>query len=450
VSGRLARIPLRLRLTLVFVAVTSLVLVALGVFLHARLRSELDASLRRGLRQRAADLVLLARQGAPGLGRSRLVERGDDLAQVLDRSGAVVAGAPGLERRPLLAPADVRRARAGTIVVRREVVRDEGEQEAVELLAAPAGRRVVVVGAALEERDDALASLDRVLLVGVPGAVVLAGLLGFVLADGALRPLHRLRRRADTIGATDLAGRLPVPAADDEVRALAETLNAMLARLQAGFERERAFVADAGHELRTPLANLKAELELAARPGREPGELRDAVASAAEETERLVRLAEDLLTIARSDQGRIPLRADALDVAEVLRAVAARARPPEGRPVTVVPADGLRAHADRLRLEQALANLVDNALRHGAGRVELSAHAVPGAVELHVRDEGGGFHDDFADRAFDRFTRADAARGDGGAGLGLAIVAVIARAHGGSAGIVRAAGGADVWVRLPR
>jgi signal transduction histidine kinase len=226
----------------------------------------------------------------------------------------------------------------------------------------------------------------------------------------------------------------------------------MLARLEVAFKRERAFVSDASHELRTPLSILRTELELALRGRHTRAELEDALRSAAEETERLSRLAEDLLVIARSDQGRLPVRPEDLVAEEVLQRVAARFQTRarvEGRPLDPQAAPGLTVRADPARLEQALANLVDNALRHGRGTVALSAQASNGTVELHVCDEGDGFPPAFLPSAFERFTRADEARSRGGTGLGLAIAAAVAGAHGGSAHAVNRTQGADVWIALP-
>jgi signal transduction histidine kinase len=226
----------------------------------------------------------------------------------------------------------------------------------------------------------------------------------------------------------------------------------MIARLEAAFARERAFVADASHELRTPLAILRTELELALRGSHTAAELEEAVRSAAEETERLSGLAEDLLVIARSDQGKLPIRRATVHADDLLETVAhrfkTRARA-SGRPVRPEPAPGVTLDADQARLEQALANLVDNALRYGGGAVTLSAVAENGAVELHVCDEGPGFPAAFLPRAFERFTRADEARARGGTGLGLAIAAAIAAAHGGSAHAANRRAGADVWITLP-
>ena len=228
----------------------------------------------------------------------------------------------------------------------------------------------------------------------------------------------------------------------------------MLIRLQAAVERERDFVADAGHELRTPLALLRTELELALRHGETVEELRDAVRSSEEEVERLVQLAEDLLLIARTDKGELELRRERIDVGTLLSSVATRFdwRAAEaGREIAVhSPPDTFLA-GDRLRLEQALGNLVDNALRHASGTVHLEAVPGPdGTLELHVRDEDPGFPPEFLPRAFERFTRNSADRAGRGTGLGLSIVQTIASAHGGTAAARnRDHHGADVWITLP-
>ena len=247
---------------------------------------------------------------------------------------------------------------------------------------------------------------------------------------------------------------MPVPPARDQLRRLGETLNAMLARLEGALTRERSFVADASHELRTPLAILKAELELALEKGRSTDELRAAIRSAAEETDRVVRLAEDLLVTSRADQRTLPVRAAPVSLAEIVVRVAnrfGRQATGAGRTLEVDVPAALSVIADPLRLEQAVGNLIDNALRYGEGGVRVWARERDGRVEVHIMDEGQGFAPEFLDRAFDRFSRADEGRARGGTGLGLAVVQGIASAHGGSAGARnRAAGGAGVWLTLPR
>ena len=447
----MSRLPVRIRLTLAFTAVMAIVLAAVGMFVYARVGSDLDEALDQSLRTRADQLAAVA--GSSRLGAElgeRLVESDEGFAQVLGTDGRVVDGTPGFEREPLLSRSDVARAREEAIFVDRDSV--AGFDEKVRLLARPAGGYVAVVGASREERSETLSTLGAVLLVGGPVALLLAALAGYGLASAALGPVTAMRREAAEISLLGSGRRLPVPPAGDELADLGETLNEMLERLERSAERERSFVASASHELRTPLALLKAELELALREGRSPEELRAAVASAAAESDRLVQLAEDLLVLARADEGKLPVHPEELDAADLLETTARRftARAAEAGRELRVRTDGAAVHADRLRAEQALANLVDNALRHGEGAVELAAEPVAGGVRLHVLDHGPGFDASLDGRAFDRFTRGDRARSRGGAGLGLAIVDTIARSHGGSAGNAdRASGGADVWIELP-
>jgi two-component system OmpR family sensor kinase len=284
----------------------------------------------------------------------------------------------------------------------------------------------------------------------VPIALLLATITAIALIGGALRPVEQMRRRAETISAGEPDARLPLPEAQDDVRRLGETLNEMLGRLQRAFERERSFVADASHELRTPLAILSAELELASRGNRSNVELQAAIQSAAEEVDRLTRLAEDLLVLARADDSGVPVRPVTQSVEPLVREVAAAFAQRAGtRAIEVEPAGDLEAPVDAERIRQALGNLVDNALAHGDGGVRMSARRANGSVELHVEDHGAGFPDHFIAHAFERFTRADAARGRGGAGLGLAIVDAIARGHGGRAHARNTGDGSDVWLELP-
>jgi signal transduction histidine kinase len=227
----------------------------------------------------------------------------------------------------------------------------------------------------------------------------------------------------------------------------------MLDRLEEGYLRERAFVDDAAHELRTPLTTLSGELELATSRPRSHVELDATVRSARRQTERLVGLANDLLVLARSAHGELPLRREPLGVKDVVEGVTARAQT-LAREVPVatseVPGGAANVVADPMWLGQALENLVANALQHGAGPVTLGAVADSDAVIFTVDDQGGPIDPDLAQRAFDRFTRGDSARAGTGTGLGLAIVKAIATAHGGGAGLEASpSGGTRAWLRLP-
>jgi signal transduction histidine kinase len=404
-----SRLPVRLRLTLAFTAVMAVVLAAVGLFVYSRVGSDLGEALDQSLRTRADELAAVAGSSRLGSGPGdRLVEPDEGFSQVLGTDGRVVDATPGFEGAPLLDRRELARARAGAVFADRESV--SGFDENVRLLARPADGYVVVAGASREERSETLASLGTVLLIGGPIALLLSAIAGYGLASAALRPVAAMRREAAEISRLSSGRRLPVPPAGDELAELGDTLNEMLDRLERAAERERGFVASASHELRTPLALLRAELELALREGRTPDELCAAVASAASESDRLVQLAEDLLVLARADEGRLPVRPERLDAAELLETTARRfeARAVDAGRELRVSADGLVIEADRLRAEQALANLVDNALRHGAGAVELTAEPVADGVRLHVLDRGPGFDPSLNGRAFERFTRVAA------------------------------------------
>jgi signal transduction histidine kinase len=448
-----SRLPIRFRVTAAFAVAMAVVLAALGWFLYARLESHLETTLDTSLRVRADDLTALVRQPGGSLAGDsggRLIERGESFAQLVNREGIVVDATRPLGNTPLLGPSRLVAAERGPVYANRPSV--PGLNDPARLLATPVPRGVLIVGATRQNDVETLASFRNELLIAGPIALVLASIAGYFLAGLSLRPVESMRRRAAAISADTPGERLPVPATRDELERLGSTLNEMLARLEAGLQRERDFVAEAGHELRTPLALLRTELELALQHGGSAQDLRGALSASLEEVDRLAQLADDLLLIARYDRGRLQLRLESVDAGELLMSVVRRfqLRADEtARPLTGEAPAGLRLHGDRIRLEQALGNLVDNALRYGSGRVSLSAAGVDGRVELHVADEGGGFGDGFLERAFERFSRAD--HGGPGAGLGLSIVRVIAEAHGGSVDAENAtAGGAHVRLTLPR
>jgi heavy metal sensor kinase len=441
----LTKVSIRLRLTVAFALAMAVVFALAGFVLYLRLATSLDRTLAQGLRARSADISLLVQQADAGLRESSFNPgNASSFAQVLDARGRIFDHTPGLGTRSLLTSAQFTAARQGPLLVAR--THSAGSREAIRLFAQPVyaqdRRLVVVVGTPLETRDDALVTLRTELLVGAPIALLLASLLGYVVAAAALRPVERMRSRVTAISARRLGDRLPVPPSGDEISRLGETLNEMLARIETAMERERSFVADASHELRTPLAHLKAEIELALESPRSHHQLETALRSVATETDRLAQLAEDLLLLARVEEGTLPIRRQDVRVLDLLGGVARRFERrahEEGREIEVI-ANGAHLNVDRLRVEQALGNLVENALRYGAGTIRLAGDE----QTLHVSDEGPGFPSGFAPRAFERFSRADQSRGTGGAGLGLAIVAAVAEAHGGAASVA----GADVTIRL--
>ena len=438
-----------MRLTLAFAIAMAALLVVMALFVYQRVGGALLSSVDQTLRSQSQEAASHVRREDRDL-TDRDVAGGTTLAQLVRADGTVVRSSPASLPR-LLGPGDIASVgRNGRLLRSTELRSPAGDWR---LLAVPEVRTggILVVARSLEPREESLNRIFREFLVAGPLALLLASLAGYGLASAALRPVESMRRRAASITA-DSPSRLPVPRSRDELSRLAQTLNEMLDRLHTSLEHERRFVADASHELRTPLALLRTELELALRRPRTHGELELALRSATEETERLTRLAEDLLLIARGDRGPLPLqrvRFAADDLFEVVAARFARQAEALGATIRVEPS-GCVVEGDEDRLEQALSNLVDNALGYGGRRLELTALVRGDTVELHVLDDGPGLPEGFIDRAFDRFSRADEARGRGGSGLGLSIVALIAAGHGGSAGVAnRPVGGADAWLAVP-
>ena len=451
------RLPIRARLTLVSAALMAVVLAASGGFLYFRLRADLLEAVDAGLRSRTEALQANLEGSDTTLGEGGgLAEPSDAFAQVLGPDGEVIQSSPGLGTGPILTGADVT-GLGGPRFFERDVVTVE-EPVPARLLAVPSSDgRVLVVGASLEDQHEALARLGILLAVGGPLALILASGVGWVVAGAALRPVERMRAEAAAISASEPGRRLPPSGTGDEVDRLGKTLNEMLERLEQALQRERRFVDEASHELRTPLANLRTELDLALRRSRSVEELEAALRSAAEETERLARLAEDLLVLARADRGRAPVRREPVDLAELVggtvEAFAVSAAKAGVSIETRMPR-GLQVNLDPLRIRQAIGNLLDNALRHTppGGIVTVEVDHSDGFLSLGVRDSGEGFPAAFLPSAFEPFTRPDASRSreDGGTGLGLAIVRAVAEAHGGTAEARnRPEGGASITLRIP-
>jgi len=432
------------------------VLAGTGFFVYLQFRNDVETAVDSGLRSRADELSAVVHREETSLSahEQHLVGRADSFAEVLEPDGTVIDSSAVIGGENLLDPEQLAAAGRGpTFVTRGDLPSlDGGARLLAAPVSTPAGDRIVVVGTSTEARDESLTDLEQLLLVALPAALILASAAGYWVAAAALRPVEAMRARAREISTAAPDERLPVPDTRDEVARLGETLNEMLARIGDAMERERAFVTDASHELRTPLAILRAELDLALAQGRSPEELRAALASAAEETDRLTQLSEDLLTIAQTERGELPLRLEAVRIGESFEAVErrfARRAAEAGRRLEAGDGGELELRADRLRLDQVIGTLVDNALRYGAGTITLAARRVGEAVEVHVTDEGEGFPPAFLPHAFERFSRAPGVR-DGGSGLGLAIVATVAEAHGGTAVAAnRPEGGADVWFAVP-
>lgn len=432
----------------------AIVLAATGIFIRERLGSSLDQAVDRALRARAADVAALAQQSDSGLIDARGAGPSGqrlELAQLINASGRVIDHTPTVSSRPMINLAALTSTRAG-----RQFSSDIrlANGQPVRLLAesvqAQGQTMTVVVGVSLEERNGALGDLTGVLALGGPAALVLASLAGFLLTGAALRPVEAMRRRAAAISAANLGERLAPAGGNDEFGRLERTLNEMLARVERSVVHERTFVSDASHELRSPLAVLRTELELIARDQPRGPALQAAIGSAIEDTDRLRRIADDLLTLARADDRQLTIQASSVSATHLLRD-AARRIPSSQVTITVNDGGDGRVLADANRVGQALDNLLANAIRHARSRVELSARVRQTSIELHVTDDGAGFPAGFLPHAWERFSRGEAGRTEDGAGLGLSIVQTIAQLHGGHAHACNhSTGGADVCITLPR
>jgi two-component system OmpR family sensor kinase len=457
------RLPIRWRLALAFALALTVVLTAVGAFLHFQLSSDVDRDIERDLRTRAAQLSgLLMREPISDLptAAAEQLEPDETIAQILTPSGGVVAATAYADVR-LLSHEQLRDAAVGELFVDRPG--DAQLDESLRIFAMPVRARnedfIVVVTDSLDERAQTLASTLGVEIVGLTAALVASCGVGYWVSGLALRPVEELRQRAAVISGDDLADAerapLPVSPVADEIGRLGRTLNDMLDRIgraQAAqhdvLEQQRRFLADASHQLRTPLAIIKAEVELAQSGTTKGDDLQAAMTSVGEETDRLSRLTEQLLLLAAADEQRLSLSRESVKLRDLLEEVAERGRGRaqlQGRMITVV-SDESTISADPQRLEYALGNLVDNALTHGAGDMELVGKRVGDLVELQVRDHGYGFSDDYLAHPFVRF--APTASSGRGTGLGLAIVQAITDAHGGVVNLTNDAG-ASVTLVLP-
>ena len=442
----MSRTPIRLRLTAWYVLVLAVVLAAVGVFVVTRLRSDLTAEVDRSLRSASEQIADGYRiEGVPEFREvaQSLLDGPRDQgtgAQILAESGAVVVsvGYPAL-RAPLVDSRTAAEVRAGRRIVASRHAGPAGEH--VRTIAMPVrrlGRRhVLVASESLAEVDRAAHRVLILLLVGSAGALVVVALGGWWIARKALLPVERMTARADEIGIHDLSQRVVVPRARDEVGHLAETLNAMLGRLEQGVDARERLVADAAHELRAPLAAMRSELEVSLRHDPLDDTARRVLTSARDEVLRMGRIVDNLLTLARVDEGRLELLAGPLDLGELAgRAAQAQrgAAAAVGVEVVVDTDEEVTIEADADRIDQVISNLIDNAIRFSpaGGQVRVRVWRDTGEAGIEVSDSGPGVVPEARERIFERFAREDPARGRaGGAGLGLAICREIVHAHGG-------------------
>jgi signal transduction histidine kinase len=313
----------------------------------------------------------------------------------------------------------------------------------------PTGPGVVYAAASLEPVSDSIHSLLILLAFVVPGLVLLVGATTWWLIGRTLDPVEAIRRQVTEISATELSRRVPEPGTGDEIQRLAETMNAMLGRLEGAVARQKAFVSDAAHELRSPLAAIQTELEVAAAH-LDNGDWPAVIDRLAANNGRMERLVEDLLVLATAEEQRAAPRTD-VDLDELVLRQLEPLRATSRLRLDLTGLSAARVRGDRDQLERVVANLVENARRHAATTVTVELHAANGTAELVVADDGPGIPPEHRTRIFERFARVDGARDreSGGAGLGLAIARRIVEGHGGSIGVGESAVGTRMVVRLP-
>jgi len=428
------RLGIRARIVAVTTAVTAVVLVLAALTLAAGVWRAERAALDDRMRAVAAEIGTLVEENRLP---STLPISGAGFVQVVDASGAVVSASTAADRlNALLTVDEIAAAREDPVEVPASRVAASGQLRAVALDGGPESRRLtVLVASPAESPATSQRGLWLGLLIWVPLLVLLVAWLLWRAVGAALAPVDRLRAGAERIGVDSSAdtrggaapARLPVPGPDDEIRALATTLNGMLDRLDAASTAQQRFIADAAHELRSPVASLRMQIEVAEHIGEGDelaGELRPDV-------ERLSRLVDDLLLLARAGSPRSAHRPEAVDVAELVTDVAARYTTTRV-PIEVTTSGSTWAEADRTGLERCVTNLIDNALRHARTRVEIDVRQGDSLI-IDVADDGAGIAEQDRERVFDRFTRLDEARAQdaGGSGLGLSIVRELLRRDGG-------------------
>jgi two-component system, OmpR family, sensor kinase len=436
-------LPIRLRITIWSVALLAVLMASLGAFVVIRLRADLVAGVDSTLATRASQIALGL--GGPGEGEFQDVSDaalkrlpgGESAAQLLDPRGAVLeTSGDAAAESPMIGAEDLMAVRTGDPVRRTVRLGPDAEPFRVLAIALPTSpQRVVVVATSLDTVDASVSRLRALLLLAGPGLLLVAGIGGWWLARAALIPVSRITHTAGEIGIEHLDERVDVPSTTDEIQALAVTMNGMLERLERGVADQRRFIADASHELRTPLAVMRSELEVNLRQRGLPPEARATLESVHQEIESMGAMVEDLLTLARADEGQLVLRLEPTDLhASAVRVCDALATVAATTSVEVrVGGDGAPVLADRRRIEQVLRNLTANAINYAGrgGHVEISTWTEDGSARCSVRDDGPGIPAAARPHVFDRFFRADPSRARGGAGLGLAICREIVIAHGG-------------------
>ncbi len=459
------RLSIRARLTAWYVLLLALILTAFSLVLYAALSDQLARSLDDRLRLEAEALASSLGQSEIKIedegdeGRALRLPPSDFLIRLLDKKGREASASDALRGAPIGTAALDAARRGGAFYT--VSLNDDSQARAFLIPLLHEGKEIIgflEVAEPLAAVETTQRSLALILMVAVPATLALASVGGLFIADRALRPIDAITREAQRIGEQHLDRRLNLELPDDEVGRLARTFDAMLARLDAAFQRQRQFTADASHELRTPLTVMKGSIGVTLNRPRNAGEYQAALAQLESEVDRLTRLTEDLLLLARADAGRPLIRLHDIDLVTVVGGVVDDLRPlaeAKALAFSLTAPDSLPLRGDPDRLRRAFSNLIDNAIKYTSrGRVDVRVEPIadPAGARVAIADTGPGIAEEHLPRVFERFYRADEsrAREQGGSGLGLAIARSIVGAHGGAIDISsRLGAGTTVSVTLP-
>ena len=436
---------IRFRITAIATLAVAGVLIVGGAALVLLQRNSLIASLDETLSRRADDIVALLEIGALP---AELAGGTEEFAQLVGGDGEVVASTPNLNGNPPL----LFEVPSGSGDVFHTVTVPQVDDDLFRVISRQIpGTGVLHIGTTYDVVAESAAALVTALAWIIPLLVVALGAIVWWLVGGTLRPVENIRLEVAEIGATDLGRRVPRPGTDDEIDRLAATMNEMLARLESSIGRQQRFVADASHELRSPLTRIRSELEVElANPSGTTN--RPVLESLLEEVIGLQHMVEDLLFLARTDSGHTPKVFRGLDLDDLVLKEARRIQSHQRVEVDLAAVSGAHVVGDAGQLTRAIRNILDNAERHAMSRISLSLGESAEVAILVVGDDGPGISDEDAERVFERFTRLDEARGagTGGSGLGLAISREIVERHQGSLTLLASNGvGARFEMRLP-
>ncbi|TCP53078.1 signal transduction histidine kinase [Tamaricihabitans halophyticus] len=415
------RVSVRARTTIIATAIVALATTAVSFllvgYLHTRLTEELDEALRSRLATASHTQVEPA-QALPSHGVAIELRRTDSAATVQEAEAA------------------------------QPTTDTTGMRSVVATVATPDGSETLIASASTHSVTEATNAATRALLIGAPILLALVAMLTWFSTGRALRPVDAIREEFARLSARDLRGRMPVPAGNDALARLASTLNETLDRLDVSVRRQRQFVADASHELRSPLTALRTPLEVArAHPDR--ANWPELTSGTLQDLDRLEQLVADLLALAKVD-ALTDSAAEQVDLSELLTGVLERRMPGDQACDTDI-VDGIVVRGQPTHLARLVTNLLDNAERYAEERITVRLSQEDGHACIEVADDGPGVPEDARELVFERFTRLDTARErpEGGAGLGLALARGIATMHGGTLHLLDSAGGARFLARIP-